>query len=202
MKFKNILLFILLITFSGLAHSQVLTDITNNQDQFGLIIPGLACKTRTNTDSRVVNLAHGVWNQSSNAAVALNCAWAAPYPFVINSFGNVRLDSRIGIGWVRTPNTPLATANDAFCTINLSGLNDVNINPVAAGLTLATLNANFGGTVSNGEYDFKSLTTNGVTYPQAVGGVFLSAFCMLPRGVRIQFFLHESNGVNTYTPAP
>ncbi len=185
------------------AYGQALSDITSDIEQYGVVIPGIACKTRTNNEATVRNLAHGVWNRDSSAPVALNCGWPAPMPWVSNRFGGSRISGEIYARFVRTANTPIAVANETVCNVSVSNGTDSAQNPSTNGVLLGTFQPIFSGAVSQNENQFSSFSTELINYPTNFNVEnFMSAFCLLPRGVRLQIIVLNPTEVTSFSPAP
>lgn len=194
------LLLVISFGFHNTSYAQTLADITGDIDQYGVHIPGIACKTRTNNEASVRNLAHGVWNRDSDAPVALNCGWPAPKPWVSRNFANnAKIVGEIYARFVRSAGTPLATANETTCTISVSRGPDDAQNPNVNGVTLGSIEPTFSGAVGSNENSADGLSTNGIAYPPASNtDYFMSAFCLLPRGVRLQFIVMNPIAVESY----
>ncbi len=187
--------------FVSTTHAQSMSDITNAIDQWGMVVPGIACKTRTNNEASVRNLAHGVWNRDSSSLVALNCGWAAPYPWVSDVFANqARIDGAIWVGFVRSAGTAIASANETQCTVSVSGSGDSSQNPNGSGEIVGTMDKpfspGFSGLVQDDEIVFEFVTTSGEQYPQSFN--FFSMFCRLAQGVRIQTIDMDADSIGTF----
>ncbi len=187
----------LVLSFASTAKAQVLADITGDIDQYGVMVPGIACKTRTNNEATVRNLAHGVWNKESNSLVALNCGWPAPRSWLANVFANnARVNGGILIYFNRASGTTISDANDTFCSVSISSTLDTALNPNSNGVQLGTLTPNFSGLTNSDETVFRSVVTTGITYPD--GFNFFSAFCQLAKGVRIQLVNMRPDSIGSF----
>lgn len=203
MKFlKFMAAFAVFCFFTTQSHAQTIADLAYDAaNNYGITIPGLACKTRTNNDASVINLAHGVQNVSSSD-VALNCAWPTQMGNTsgLNS-NNARFQAQYHVGWTRLPGTSTGAANASFCVIYMSAPNDENQNPNFEGVVVGTVRPSFSGAMSDAEYSGGNVSDSGVVFPEAdvasgsIDGSLLSAFCVLPGGVRLQALQYDPDSV-------
>lgn len=194
----------LTFAFSGILQAQSLSDITDNLDQFTYTIPGITCKTRTNNEATVRNLAKGVFNKNSSSPVAVNCGWPVSAAWVLDTFANdARIDGIISPVWIRTAGTPLMQANEAFCAIFAAGRTTTASPPNVAGTMIATVSPNFNGNVGEDEVRGGGMSTNGLDYPDffnapGVDDAMFTAFCRIPQGVRLQAVTMVANSVGSH----
>lgn len=174
------------------AFAQQLADIDGNVDKYGMIVPGISCKTRTNNEATVRNLATGVFNRDSDDPVAVNCGWPALYPWVSDVFANnARVDGTIYVVFEREGGTAVSEANEAFCNIGVTNEFTTGQNPMQAadGVIIGMAEPGFAGIASADEASSDTVSTSLVVYPS--GFHFFSAFCRIPKGVRIQAFDYD-----------
>lgn len=206
-KLLSVLTFCL--AFPAGSYGQSIADIEASQNQYGKFIPGIACKTRTNNEATVRNLAKGVWNRDSASPVALNCGWNTSWAWTGDEqfANNARIDGDIAAIWVRTDGTPTSQANDAFCAITAAGMDIVTSPPSVSGTEIGTVSPSFSGGPGD-EISSDAVATDGLVYPPGTGEgyaantsfseTFFSAFCRVPQGVRLQGFVEDPDIVGSH----
>lgn len=193
---------------SGAGHAQVVGDLTGSVEQFTKFIPAIACKTRTNNDASVRNLAKGVFNSDSSSLVPLNCGWntSAAWTYNFGFANDARADGELHVFWVRTAGTPLSQANDSFCSLFAAEPDDLNSPPNVNGTMIGTVSPTFVGPVGADEIDDDFATTAGLAYPNStVGNNFagnefaqFTAFCRVAQGVRLQEIVQDADTVGSH----
>lgn len=197
------MIMVLVLVLSDPVQAQSLGDITGTPRAFGDTITAISCKTRTNNEASVRNLAKGVFNQDSATDVAVNCGWIVPQAWVTEVFPNsARIDGNITPIWVRTAGTPTADANDAFCSIFAAGTDSATSPPNVVGTNLGAARPNFSGPQASDEVSFDRVFTAGIAYPEVPGtdtaSAMFTAFCRIPQGVRIQAIQLNGAAVNAH----
>lgn len=177
---------------SGTAQTQTLpADVENFPEAWGgMTNPGIMCKTRTNNEATVRNLAMGVFNESASPDVALNCGFPAPLPATLNTFTNQALvQGFMDVRFVRTSGTTNAEANNAFCAVFAADALSPNSPANVDGAQIGTAQPNFVGATGSNEIDTDTLDSFGIPYPG--DEVMFTAFCRIPQGVRLQNIVYR-----------
>ena len=93
-----------------------LEDITSNVNQYGITIPGTNCKTRTNNEATIRNLAFGAYNRDSVEPTILNCGFPTPFPWAADVHDNfARADGDIFFSFVSKGDVSDADFESALC---------------------------------------------------------------------------------------
>lgn len=184
-------------------------DIDEDRDVESWVMPGIACKTRTNNEASVRNLALGVENQDSPSDVPVNCGWNTPVTWQPNDGGLINSESTvcgdIHVAWVRLAGTSTTAAEEAFCAIRYVALGDAsdspNENGVIVGMLQPEFNAPSGVGVAEADSD-TSASTCGMLPARGGSGTVVgdigdkghfSAFCRIPQGVRLSGFFMDAD---------
>lgn len=181
-------------------------DIDGSIEKYGMVIPAISCKTRTNNEATVRNLSHGVWNRDSMEPAILNCGFPTPYPWVFNLFpsnlspNNSRVDGNIYFVFVRDNTVPDLEFEAASCWVTVSSEEAISLNPsIGIGANESVVLGTVQPNAANGLKSVQFISTIGVVYPYDYN--FFSAYCQLPHHVRLQAIdidPEEVNETNTY----